>query len=520
MMVPQNATVDTPAPGVIMFHGISCAGHSMSNYAIELARRGYVVMVVDFPSSGYSDMVGQEPPKSHDPTRYMEGAFNALIGLNYVQKGNLTSLGFSAGDERAVQMAAAHKDAFNLIYCGYSNAQKYATKYDITGLNTISVISDSSMCGTEDQVSGNPENGDFAAVYYFRNYATHLWMTIFSESFYAMNKYIDMVNPAPISIPADNLVYKLAHVFSILGYIGVILLLITFAQLLLSSGFFKTLCRDAFPKYSTDEPKWMKILFRVFSLFMGVILMVILVEKLEIVPMETGLPAIPLWFNYYIPYFVGLGIFELLMFIFRFHIRFGKKQGGNLVTYGVVAPGGVGNTLKMVGKATLLGLFTAGVTYTVLTLIEQNLGVIFNVFDSSLNIAPAKLLVHSWFYILMYFFLFVTSNLNSFVANSEPENETRPQAMMSIVVKVIFTILPILILVGINTAKGMGWIPGKTTFAGNHLCGYAFMMTIATVVNVVITKKTKNIWAGAAICACTLGFAVTFGYAFQATLFG
>ena len=62
MMVPQNATVDTPAPGVIMFHGISCAGHSMSNYAIELARRGYVVMVVDFPSSGYSDMVGQEPP--------------------------------------------------------------------------------------------------------------------------------------------------------------------------------------------------------------------------------------------------------------------------------------------------------------------------------------------------------------------------------------------------------------------------------------------------------------------------
>ncbi len=519
MYVPKNATKETPAPAVLSIHGISSNAQSQSNYAIELARRGYVVMSVDLPGSGYTDMVGQNPPVKQDMTTFLDEAVKVLKSLNYVQQGNMTSFGFSGGVAKAYETAARHKDTFNLIIGGSGNTKRYEENPDYQGINKIGITSDAKMCGTPDTVTGSVEDGTYAADYYFRNYVTHVWMTISGESMYGICKYINEVNPAPIQIDPSNQVFLMAHFFSVLGYISVICFLITFTQFLLNTKNFANLKRAEFPNFNTEEPKWQKIAFVVGTMALNVLAMLILVVKLQVVPLDSGIRAIPLWFNVYVPYFIAIGMIDLLMFIFRFHFRFGKKQGGTLVAYDVLEEGGAVESVKSIAKALLIGFVVAGSIFAVLTVIESKLGVRFNFFDWALNVGPTKLLVHSWFYILMYLFMFVSSNLNNFVA--KPAQDAGLVAdIKEIAIKSIMSILPMLFLVGLNLGRGMGWLPGKTNVPMDHLYGYIFTIIIATIVNNVVTKKTKNIWAGAAVCAVYLGFGVTFGFALQATLFG
>lgn len=57
LFVPSSATRATPAPGVLAIHG----GHNnkdfYTNLAIELARRGYVVLAIDASGCGGSEGV-------------------------------------------------------------------------------------------------------------------------------------------------------------------------------------------------------------------------------------------------------------------------------------------------------------------------------------------------------------------------------------------------------------------------------------------------------------------------------
>ncbi len=515
MYVPKTATRENPAPAVLSIHGISSNAQSQSNYAIELARRGYVVMSVDLPSSGYSDMVGQNAPTAQDMTTFLEEAVKILGSLNYIQKENITALGFSGGVKKAVEIASAHTDIFNLVIAGSGTT----TRYNVEGLNLIGITSDASKCGTEPVVSGNPKDRTYRADYYFKNYVTHVWMTISSESMYAMTKYINEVNPAPNMIDPNNQVFGWAHFFSVFGYISVVVFLCSFALAIAKTNSFKFLLKDKFPVFETNDPKWLNVTCTVGTIILGVLAMLILVVKLQLFPMNFGFRAIPLWFNVYIPFFIAMGIIDVFMFIFKFHLRYGKKQGGNLRVYGVLTTGGIKANIAYIGKSLLIGFFTGSCLFAMLMFIEKGFGVRFNFFDWALNIGPAKILVHSWFYILMYLFMFVCSNLNNFVAKSD-NSVGLWENIKDISIKSILSLSPMLILVTINLGRGMGWFPGKTNVPMDHLYGYVFTIIIATIVNNVITKKTKNIWIGAAVCAVYLGFAVTFGFALQATMFG
>lgn len=519
MYIPKTATKDNPAPAVLNIHGISSNAQSQSNYSIELARRGYVVMAVDLPSSGYTDMVGQAAPTQQDMTTFLDEAVKVLDTLNYVQKGNYTAFGFSGGVKKAYEVAANHKDKFNLVIGGSGSVMNYADKAEYEGLNKIGIVSSKDTVGNAPYTEGNPEDGTYLADYYFPYYVTHVWMTVFAPSMSAICEYINEVNPAPNWIPSDNLTYQWAHVFSVLGYLSVILFLIFFAQLLTSTNMFSDLKKESFPVYEVNEPKWLSPAITVCTMVLAVAAMLVLVVKLQVIPLNTGVRAIPLWFNVYLPYFFALGIIDLCLFVFRFHLRNGKKQGGNLVAYGVLVEGGFAQNAAYIGKNLAVGLITGGTLFSLLMFIEKDFGIRFNFFDWALNVGPAKLLVHSWFYILMYIFMFVCGNLNNFVAKSDNSVGVK-ENIKDIGLKTLFGILPMLFLVGLNLGRGMGWIPGKTNVPLDHLYGYIFTIALATVVNNIITKKTKNVWVGATVCGVYLGFAVTFGFALQATLFG
>lgn len=55
LIVPKNATKDTPAPAVVLTHGMYNNREMQYQFGIELARRGFVTLMVDRPKHGHND---------------------------------------------------------------------------------------------------------------------------------------------------------------------------------------------------------------------------------------------------------------------------------------------------------------------------------------------------------------------------------------------------------------------------------------------------------------------------------
>jgi pimeloyl-ACP methyl ester carboxylesterase len=109
LFVPRNASASAPAPGVVAIHGYINSHETQSPYAIELARRGYVVLAIDQPGHGYSD-----PPA-------FAGGFGGIDALGYlrslpfVDTDQIVLSGHSMGGWASLIAAAVIPDGYTSI---------------------------------------------------------------------------------------------------------------------------------------------------------------------------------------------------------------------------------------------------------------------------------------------------------------------------------------------------------------------------------------------------------------------
>ncbi|MFP7832582.1 alpha/beta hydrolase family protein [Marisediminicola sp. LYQ134] len=99
LFVPETATADTPAPGIVVSHGWWNNKEMQDANFVELSRRGFVVMSIDMYGHGDSDPLtfGQEPV---DGTG-MYSAVEALAALPYVDTERIGVEGHSNGARAA-----------------------------------------------------------------------------------------------------------------------------------------------------------------------------------------------------------------------------------------------------------------------------------------------------------------------------------------------------------------------------------------------------------------------------------
>lgn len=128
LYVPQNATAKTPAPGVVAIHGYINSRETQSGYAIEFARRGYVVLAPDQTGHGYS----QPPAMANgfggpDSLRY-------LRTLDIVDKNNIGLEGHSMGGWASVIAAQTYPNDYTAMMLQGSSTGTYG---GITGTTTF-----------------------------------------------------------------------------------------------------------------------------------------------------------------------------------------------------------------------------------------------------------------------------------------------------------------------------------------------------------------------------------------------
>ncbi|MBN1668637.1 MAG: alpha/beta hydrolase [Anaerolineales bacterium] len=104
---PQSASSFTPKPAVLTLHGFQNDKETESAFAIELARRGFVVLSLDQFGHGHS---GTPAAGWEDDTLGGNAAYAYLKALPYVQAGNLGVMGHSMGAGTTLAVGTANPD--------------------------------------------------------------------------------------------------------------------------------------------------------------------------------------------------------------------------------------------------------------------------------------------------------------------------------------------------------------------------------------------------------------------------
>ena len=109
LYIPPNATKASPAPGILAVHGYINSRETQSGFAIEFARRGYVVLALDQTGHGYSGApVFSNGFGGPDGLKY-------LRGLDIVDPANIGLEGHSMGGWTVLQAAAKYPDGYKAI---------------------------------------------------------------------------------------------------------------------------------------------------------------------------------------------------------------------------------------------------------------------------------------------------------------------------------------------------------------------------------------------------------------------
>lgn len=121
LYVPPNATAKTPAPGILAVHGYINSRETQDGFAIEFARRGYVVLALDQTGHGYSD-----PPAFANGFGGPDG-LAYLRGLDIVDKANIGLEGHSMGGWTILAAATAMPNDYKaMVLEGSSTGKPFA----------------------------------------------------------------------------------------------------------------------------------------------------------------------------------------------------------------------------------------------------------------------------------------------------------------------------------------------------------------------------------------------------------
>ncbi len=108
---PATATPQHPAPAVLVSHGYINTREMQSPFAIELARRGFVVLAMDMEGHGYSSGAVRFPGSDLGGP----AALRYLQSLPYVDKANIGLEGHSMGGIPISSAAASQPDGYKAI---------------------------------------------------------------------------------------------------------------------------------------------------------------------------------------------------------------------------------------------------------------------------------------------------------------------------------------------------------------------------------------------------------------------
>jgi pimeloyl-ACP methyl ester carboxylesterase len=262
LFIPSTATPATPAPGVLAVEGYNNNKDFMTNAAMELARRGFVVLAIDMPGQGDS---------SGTPFNYNFNGPDGLTylqGLAYVNKSDIGLVGMSMGgwsiSAAALSSSSGYKSMFFMdsfpvftpptlwpqlkdvaIQMSYADEFNPAWLGVATGAQTTSSASLKALFNTTASVVPGQVYGNIAAGtarIYYEPGIDHPQSTDNTASITNVVSWFEMtLGSGSTALANSNMVFPVKQLFLSVSFIAALIFIFTFGGYLLQTDYFKDL---------------------------------------------------------------------------------------------------------------------------------------------------------------------------------------------------------------------------------------------------------------------------------------
>ncbi|MCW8196400.1 alpha/beta fold hydrolase [Proteobacteria bacterium 005FR1] len=382
---PERATERSPAPAVLAVHGYINSRETQSPYAIELARRGYVVLALDQRGHGYSD-----------PPAFAEG-FGGPAGLSYLQQlafvddDQIVLSGHSMGGWTVLSAATAFPDAYRSIVISGSSTGTFGVpegtatyprnlglvfgQYDefsqtmwgsATGRDIVVTDKLKKLFGSKETVQAGQLYGSIAegtARKLYQPAHTHPANHITASGVAAVIDWVQSTSNAPKPLSPADQIWQWKEFGTFLSLIGGIAFLVIFGGLLLNlPPFARELNQRPAKAVGLRGASW----WLSSAIFVAV-------PALTFFPLQLwgGSITASAWLPQrlttgFVAWAVGTGLISIALFSL-WHFRLGGKAGGgNAVSYGLTWA--TGNTAKRALYSLGLAILTVAGLYLLLAL--------------------------------------------------------------------------------------------------------------------------------------------------------
>ena len=553
MYRPKAATAENPAPVVMYVHGGSDMLEQGSSYAVELARRGYVVVTFDYSGAHNSDIPTGTAETANNPggapPMGLETVFNAVKLFNFIDKEKIITMGHSMGGSYTAGFAAYHQDEIFLqVNIGMNNWGQ-GERRDYNFINILGDSDESTLARTNNDVSTTFQNETIKRIF-FNDWTTdkallpaveigktytvtgtdgktyvragympdscHAYYLVDNDAIrtvvYAVTSVTGLGLDAGVNSYAD--VNKISLVWAVkdFGYIlmlaAAVAAMIVMANWLLDTPAFSTLKLTPTAKIGIDrkEKGWMYWVF-----FAVLAIIPVLLFRMGILASRKflGINISGIWLlggqnNTFISWQWTVSIAMIIIFV-AYHFLWGKDHGGNIQTYGFRTSEDGSFKACYVGKSALFGLFTVGCGYLVFSLISAYT-------KQGMHIATymmSTINTNRTLAVIMYFFFqipyFLTSSLAlKSVGVGETEDDWKG-TLKSIGLGTVLTVLGLLLLwlFFVICVNEFNTVTTTTYFSADRVYIYTIAilplfigMTIANTLNMIVSKKTHSIWPG------------------------
>ncbi|MHC1692927.1 MAG: hypothetical protein AB9828_07865 [Sphaerochaetaceae bacterium] len=566
---PRTATADNPAPAVMLAHGGNDMAEQMTSYCIELSRRGYVVITRDAIGSHNSDSstspseMARVEAAGYRPMG-LRAVLTALQNYSFVNQDYICAMGHSLGGTNAMSLAVDTGALFLSINLGQNMYGKgtygcYDYNYDvIVGDADEAVMMNTTPqndtyysvqtpvlkrvffgdyktpddklpdieFGKKYQVTGSDGNTYYRTAY--RPASTHAYYLCTQDAVqtvvFAIASEVGVGLEPEIKSYADHTkiktIWQMHDIGYFLTFLAILGMMFFVASALLETHAFSSLklkkqntASLAFPKRSWQRWVFAAVLFvSPLLLFKPGILGA--TEKF------VGLFSLkPLWLlggnnNVIIAWQWYCAILMLALFI-AYHFIYGKKAGGNKLTYGFATSDTGKLNASYIGKALAFGLITVGSAYLLLACISAYTkeGIHIGTFMLS-TIHPRRTLAVFIYFLFQIPYFLVSSLAYKSIGITEGGDDTK-NILKTIGLSVLFSLCLLFLywLWFVSYLQIHDGLPqwfyvrdnlrGFLMISGNKIVVYNMLllpmcigMAVANALNIYVVKKTNSIWTG------------------------
>ena len=520
LYVPSGVTNKNPAPGIVAIPGYINSRETQDGFAIEFARRGYVVLAADQTGHGYSD-----------PPAFANGfggpdALAYLRSLDIVDKNNIGLEGHSMGGWAVLIAANVYSDSYRSIVLEGSSTGTFGapagtssfprnlglvfSKYDEFSqlmwnsptaqgivnspkLQAVFGISDTIQVG---RLYGSIADGTARKLY--QPAVTHPGDHISTEAIGDAIEWMQATLQGGKPIPPSDQIWYWKEIGTLIALIGAVLFLFPMGALLLQVPFFASLRQS--PNDGTGAG------MSGVGWWVGALLM-LAIPGLTLFPFEhlagDHLTPNALWpqsiTNAVMVWAVGNALITLVLFLI-WHFASSRSRGATWADYGLTWRG-IGLDWRRIGKSCLLAIALGVGFYTLLVISDFAFKTDFRFWVVAVKVpSPLQFRIFlSYLIPFIIYFLVVAMALHGQMRGSGAKSG-RPSLARAMFVNVVLMIGGIVLLLLYQYIPLLlGGTLGNPAEPLWSIIAYQFvaLLAIAALVSTYFFYKTGHIYVGA-----------------------